>query len=62
MGLRLQGTGFEPSALAATLAGDDVHVSVRGDSVRVSAHAYNTVDDVDRLLASLASARSGAAG
>jgi selenocysteine lyase/cysteine desulfurase len=60
MGLRLQGTGLDPSALAATLAGDDVHVSVRGDSVRVSAHAYNTVADVDRLLASLASARAGA--
>jgi len=60
MGVRLQGTGLDPSALAATLAGDDVHVSVRGDSVRVSAHAYNTVADVDRLLASLASARAAA--
>jgi selenocysteine lyase/cysteine desulfurase len=59
MGIRLAGTGLDPAALAATLAADDVHVSVRGTSVRVSAHAYNTVDDVDRLLASLASARAG---
>ena len=59
MGLRLHGTGLDPSALAAALAGDDVHVSVRGDSVRVSAHAFNTVTDVDRLLASLARAGAG---
>jgi selenocysteine lyase/cysteine desulfurase len=30
-----------------------VHVSVRGDAVRVSAHVFNTDDDVDRLLAAL---------
>jgi selenocysteine lyase/cysteine desulfurase len=58
MGIRLAGTGLDPSALAATLAAGDVHVSVRGTSVRVSAHAYNTVDDVDRLLAALATARA----
>jgi selenocysteine lyase/cysteine desulfurase len=62
MGVRLHGTGLDPSALAATLARDEVFVSVRGESVRVAAHAYNTVGDVDRLLASLATTRSGAAG
>lgn len=58
VGLRLAGTGLDPADLAIRLAGDGVHVSVRGDAVRVSAHAYNTVDDADRLLASLAAARS----
>lgn len=58
LGLRLAGTGLDPSALAGSLARDGVHVSVRGTSVRVSAHAYNTMDDVDRLLDSLAAARA----
>jgi selenocysteine lyase/cysteine desulfurase len=40
--------------LAGGLADRGVHVSVRGDAVRLSAHAYNTVDDIDRFLAALA--------
>jgi selenocysteine lyase/cysteine desulfurase len=51
-GVRLP-SGHEPSAVAAGLAADGVHVSVRGDSIRVSAHLYNTADDVERLFASL---------
>jgi selenocysteine lyase/cysteine desulfurase len=39
-----------PEDLAATLAAEDVFVSVRGDSVRVSPHLYNTEEDVERLL------------
>jgi selenocysteine lyase/cysteine desulfurase len=56
VGLGLAATGLAPATLASHLAEDRVHVSVRGTSVRVSAHRFNTVDDVDRLLASLARA------
>lgn len=59
LGLSLVGTGVEPAALAAHLADSRVHVSVRGPSVRVSAHRFNTDDDVDRLLAALATATRG---
>jgi selenocysteine lyase/cysteine desulfurase len=40
--------------VARTLAGQNVHVSVRGDNLRVSPHLYNTPEDVDRLLSALA--------
>ncbi|MGI8939239.1 MAG: aminotransferase class V-fold PLP-dependent enzyme [Iamia sp.] len=56
LGLGLAPTGLAPDALAATLADAKVHVSVRGSSVRVSAHRFNDDDDVDRLLAALAAA------
>lgn len=56
IGLRLGSTGPAPSDLAARLADARVHVSVRGTSVRVSAHRFNDDTDVDRLLAALADA------
>lgn len=56
MGLRLTGTGLGPAQLAQHLADAGVHVSTRGASVRISAHRFNDDDDVDRLLAGLASA------
>jgi selenocysteine lyase/cysteine desulfurase len=59
VGLGLAGTGLDPAALAAHLADHGVHVSVRGTSVRVSAHRFNDDADVDRLLASLATAVGG---
>jgi selenocysteine lyase/cysteine desulfurase len=40
--------------LAARLAGENIFVSVRGESVRVSPHLYNTERDVERLFAALA--------
>ena len=40
--------------LAARLAGENVFVSVRGESARVSPHLYNTERDVERLFAALA--------
>jgi selenocysteine lyase/cysteine desulfurase len=40
--------------LAAALADARVHVSIRGTAVRVSAHAFNTPTDVDRLIEVLA--------
>jgi selenocysteine lyase/cysteine desulfurase len=39
-----------PADLAARLAIENVFVSVRGESVRVSPHLYNTETDVDRLF------------
>ncbi len=54
VGLRLPG-GTDPETLAAALAAADVYVSVRGDSVRVSVHVFNTADDAARLLDALRS-------
>ncbi|HET7272569.1 MAG TPA: aminotransferase class V-fold PLP-dependent enzyme [Rubrobacter sp.] len=42
-----------PDDLATRLTADDVFVSVRGESVRVSPHLYNTERDVDRLFDAL---------
>lgn len=56
IGLRLGSVGVEPAEVAARLADARVHVSVRGTSVRVSAHRFNDDTDVDRLLAALAGA------
>jgi selenocysteine lyase/cysteine desulfurase len=52
IGLRREG-GL-PSRLADRLAAEKVHVSIRGDSVRVSPHLYNDEDDVYRLMRALA--------
>ena len=54
-GIRL-GADVDAEALAPALADEGVHVSVRGDAVRVSAHAFNGTDDIDRFLAVLATA------
>jgi selenocysteine lyase/cysteine desulfurase len=54
VGLRLPEDGPEPAVLAAALAEARVHVSIRGAAVRVSAHAFNTPTDVDRLIEVLA--------
>jgi selenocysteine lyase/cysteine desulfurase len=52
LGIRLA-PGTDTEALAPMLADQGVHVSVRGDAVRVSVHAFNTAHDVDRLLDAL---------
>ena len=51
LGLKQRG-GYGPE-VAARLAARKVFVSVRGDSLRVSPHLYNTEADVDRLLEEL---------
>jgi selenocysteine lyase/cysteine desulfurase len=51
IGLKRRG-GYAPD-VAAKLAARKVFVSVRGDSIRVSPHLYNTAADVDRLLEEL---------
>ena len=51
------GLGLDPGApkdLAARLAGEGVFVSVRGRSLRVSPHLYNTERDVGKLFDALA--------
>jgi len=52
LGIRV-GADVDAEALAPALAEHQVHVSVRGDAVRVSAHAFNTLEDADRLVAAL---------
>lgn len=54
VGLRLPEDAPDPAALASALAAAQVHVSIRGAAVRVSAHAFNTPADVDRLIDVLA--------
>jgi selenocysteine lyase/cysteine desulfurase len=45
-----------PRDLASRLARENIFVSVRGESVRLSPHLYNTAEEVDRLFAALAEA------
>lgn len=52
MGIRFPG-GLRPG-IAETLARQRIYVSIRGDSVRVAPHVYNTTADCDRLLDALA--------
>lgn len=42
-----------PEDIDKRLAAQNVHVSLRGDSIRVSPHVFNTPEDVDRLFAAL---------
>ena len=51
--LGLQFAGGIPPGLLDTLARENVYVSVRGSSMRVTPHLYNTDGDVDRLFAAL---------
>ncbi|MDE0230674.1 MAG: aminotransferase class V-fold PLP-dependent enzyme [bacterium] len=53
VGLRLP-EGADPRSLVAELADRSVFVSVRGNSVRVSVHMWNTREDIDRLMEGLA--------
>jgi selenocysteine lyase/cysteine desulfurase len=48
IGLRLGDR--DPLHLAASLKAERIHVSVRGTSIRVSPHVYNSDQDVDRFL------------
>jgi len=45
--------GIEPSVFRGEAARRDVAVSCRGIGVRVSVHAYNNDDDIDRLMGSV---------
>lgn len=39
-----------PDGIGSTLAAANIHVSIRGDSIRVAPHLYNDARDVGRLL------------
>ncbi len=52
--LGLRPPGGVPAGLVERLREHQVHVSVRGDTVRVTPHVYNTDADEQRLLAALA--------
>jgi selenocysteine lyase/cysteine desulfurase len=54
IGVHLSGT--DPEAVAASLADSNVHVSVRGQAMRVSPHVYNDERDIDRLFQALRAA------
>ncbi len=54
VGIRLRGQ--DPKLVAAKLADAKVHVSVRGDSIRIAAHVFNDASDIQRLLEVLAQA------
>ncbi|MGC2246089.1 MAG: aminotransferase class V-fold PLP-dependent enzyme [Terriglobales bacterium] len=42
-----------PKELSETLSREKIFVSVRGSSIRVTPHVYNTVEDCERLIACL---------
>jgi selenocysteine lyase/cysteine desulfurase len=44
-----------PKELPEMLAREKVFVSVRGSSIRVTPHVYNTTEDCERLIACLRS-------
>jgi len=54
-GLRLP-EGADPRRVAANLAQEGVHVSVRGRTIRVSPYVYNDLGDVEALLAGIEAA------
>jgi len=45
--------GGVPADIDKRLAAENVHISLRGDSVRVSPHVFNTAEEIDRLFAAL---------
>ena len=51
IGLRVP--GGDPVHLSRALAAERIYVGVRGDSLRVSPHLYNSEEDVDRLFAAI---------
>ena len=51
IGMRLP--GGPPEEATEKLAAKKVHVSVRGDAIRVSPYLFNTVEDIDRFFTAL---------
>ena len=49
-------SGVDTVSIAAALADANVHVSVRGEAMRVSPHVYNDDEDLDRLFEALKAA------
>ena len=42
-----------PADLTTRLASEQIYISKRGQSLRITPHLYNTQDDMDRLLEAL---------
>jgi selenocysteine lyase/cysteine desulfurase len=53
--LCLRGASSPPPALLSRLAQERIYVSVRGASIRVTPHLYNSPDEIDRLASCLSS-------
>ena len=53
LGLRF--SGGVPTSLAASLASDNIFISVRGPAMRVTPHLYSTQKDISRLIMALKS-------
>jgi selenocysteine lyase/cysteine desulfurase len=51
--------GGLPEGIEARLAAAGVHVSLRGETMRITPHLYNDEADAERLVAALAGARAG---
>lgn len=51
LGLRFE--GGVPEGLGARLAAENIHISVRGASVRVTPHLYNNDEDIERFFDAL---------
>lgn len=50
------GLGFDgppPASLLPALTAEQIYVSIRGESMRVTPHLYNTGHDIDRLIGAL---------
>jgi selenocysteine lyase/cysteine desulfurase len=43
-----------PDDLIDRFAQNKIYVSVRGNSIRISPHLYNTKEDIDKLFSTLA--------
>lgn len=57
--LCLRSHGLPAAGLVERLAKERVYVSVRGASIRVTPHVYNSLEDVDRLAKILSGGRDG---
>ncbi len=55
-GIRLN-EGFDFKALKKQFTASQVHVSLRGDSIRVAPNVYNTIEDMKRLVKCIESVR-----
>lgn len=49
--------GIDPGALSKDLEAEGIRTSARGGALRVSPHAYNTKDEIDRFAEAIARAR-----
>ena len=52
--LGLRSDGGLPARIGERLQGESIYVSIRGDSIRVAPHLYNTWDEIERFLTVLA--------